>query len=123
MDDFNATLKRAFAEAPEPADDGFVVNVTHIVARKEKSVLWLLSLQGLGIAAAAAAIVYGLMGAFGAVGMELLAGVGLEVARVHGAMTQASSFNFATMAAGLTQILFVMAGLAGGAVVYRATHQ
>lgn len=123
MNDFNATLKRAFAEAHEPADDGFTVHVTHAVARRERSVLWLQNLQGLGIAAAAAAIVYGLMGAFGAFGMELMAGVGLEVARAHGAITEASSFNFATIAAGMTQLLFVAAGLAGGAVVYRATNQ
>ncbi len=123
MDDFNATLKRAFAEAHEPADNGFTVNVTHIVARREKSVLWLLSLQGIGIAIAAAAVVYGLMGAFGAYGMELMAGLGLEVARAHGAMTQVSSFDFASLAAGLTQILFVAGALAGSAVVYRASQQ
>jgi uncharacterized membrane protein YuzA (DUF378 family) len=122
MTDFNATLKRAFAEAHEPADDGFTVAVTHRVARREKSSLWLLSAQGVGIAAAAAAIVYGLMGAFGAYGAEVLASFGLEVARAHGALTQASAINLGTVAAGLTQIVFVVAGLAGGAVVYRTSQ-
>ncbi len=35
MTDFDALLKRSFAEAHEPADDGFVVNVGHAVAKRE----------------------------------------------------------------------------------------
>ena len=35
MTDFDALLKRSFAEAHEPADDGFAVNVTHVVAMRE----------------------------------------------------------------------------------------
>ncbi|MGE0594835.1 MAG: hypothetical protein AB7P07_00595 [Hyphomonadaceae bacterium] len=123
MNDFNAALTRAFAEAPEPADDGFSVKVERAVAKREQSVLWLLTAQGFGLAAAAAAIVYGLMGVFEIYGMELLAGLGLEVARAHGAMTEVSAINFTSLAAGLTQVLFVAAGLAGGAVVYRASQQ
>ena len=33
MTDFDALLKRSFAEAHEPADDGFAVNVAHAVAQ------------------------------------------------------------------------------------------
>ncbi len=123
MTDFNATLTRAFAEAHEPADDGFVRRVAHRIERREKAALWLLSAQGVGIAAAAAAIVYGLMPLFGVFGPELLADAGLEVARAHGALTQASSINLTTMAAGLTQVLFAVGALAGGALVYRTSQQ
>jgi hypothetical protein len=123
MTDFSAALTRAFAEAHEPEDNGFSARVTHTVARREKSVLWLLTAQGIGMAAAAAAVVYGLMAGLGSFGPELMATLGLEVARAHGALAQASSMNLGSMAAGLTQILFVMGGLAGGAVVYRASQQ
>ena len=35
MTDFDALLKRSFAEAHEPLDDGFSVNVGHAVAQRE----------------------------------------------------------------------------------------
>jgi len=53
----------------------------------------------------------------------LLADAGLEVARAHGALTQASSINLTAMAAGLTQVLFAVGALAGGALVYRTSQQ
>ena len=123
MTDFNATLPRAFAEAHEPADEGFTLRVAGRVERREKAVLWLMTAQGVGIAAAAAAIVYGLMPLLGLFGPELLADAGLEVARAHGALSQASSINLANLAAGLTQVLFAVGALAGGALVYRTSQQ
>ena len=36
MSDFDAMLKRSFAEAHEPVDDGFTVSVTHAVAGSER---------------------------------------------------------------------------------------
>lgn len=124
MNDFNATLTRAFAEDHhEPADNGFAVRVSGAVARHEKALLGLFIAQGVGISAAFAAVLWGLMAGFGSYGPEILASLGLEIARAHGALTQASSFNFATIAAGLTQFLLVAGALAGAGAVYRNSQQ
>lgn len=123
MTDFNATLTRAFAEAAEPADDGFSVHVADTVARREKSGLWRLTVQGVGFAIAAAAIAWGLMSVLGVFGPEFMASFGLEIARVHGAMTQASSFDLASLAANMAQVFVIIGALTGGAVAYRSFQQ
>lgn len=131
MSDFDALLKRSFAEAPEPADDGFVVNVTQAVAHREAGLKVRGYVQYGAITIGLAAVSWGLysvLGAFAPVGDEIMASVGLEVARAHAAVSTAPDPGAAaqgfiqSMGAGLTQILLVTAALAGGAVAYRATQ-
>jgi hypothetical protein len=131
MTDFDALLKRSFAEAHEPADDGFSVNVGHVVARREADLKLRSYIQYGAITLGAAAVSYGLYVVAGAYGQELMATAGLEVARVHGALSSAPSAAEAggaaqgflqSLGAGLTQILLVTGALAGGAVAYRATQ-
>ncbi len=128
MTDFDALLKRSFAEAHEPADDGFVVNVTHTVAKREAGLKVRGYIQYGAITIGAAAVSWGLYAFAGAFGQEVAASAGLEVARMHAAVSMApdagaAAQNFVqSMGAGLTQILFVTAALAGGAVAYRATQ-
>ena len=129
MTDFDALLKRSFAEAPEPVDDGFTVKVEHAVARRETALRARNLAQTFGFAAAGAALVYGGYAFFGAFGQEILASAGLEVARAHGALSTAPSMGNAaqgvlqSFGAGMTQILLMTtAVLAGGAVIYRTTQ-
>lgn len=127
MTDFDALLTRSFAEAHEPVDDGFSVRVGHNVARRESGAKLRMIAQNAGFAVAAAAVAYGLYSVFGTFGQDLLATAGLEVARAHGALSQAPSVETASrglmqsLGAGtLTSILLAAATLAGGAVAYRA---
>ncbi|MGE0739747.1 MAG: hypothetical protein AB7O98_00270 [Hyphomonadaceae bacterium] len=128
MTDFDALLKREFAEAHEPADDGFSVRVGHVVARRETAAKTRAIAQQVGMAAAGAAICYGLYSFAGTFGQEMMATAGLEVARAHGALSTAPSMSGAaqglmqSVGAGMTQILLITAALAGGAVAYRATQ-
>jgi hypothetical protein len=128
MTEFNAVLKRAFAEALEPVDDGFTVKVGHAVARRETVLKARNAAYTVGMAAAAAAIAYGAYGLAATYGQELLASAGLELARAHGALSGAPSVGGAaqgvlqSLGAGLTQVLLIVAALAGGAVAYRATQ-
>jgi hypothetical protein len=130
MNEFDAVLTRAFAEAhDEPADDGFAVNVGHAVARREAANKVRNAAYTAGMAAAGAAILYGAYGIVSAFGQEVLASAGLEVARAHGALSSAPSVGGAaqgfvqSLGAGFTQILLVTAAHAGGADAYRATQE
>ena len=132
MTDFDALLKRSFAEAHEPADDGFVVNVTAAVAHREASMKARTYVQYGAMTIGLAAVSWGLysaLGALGPIGQEMMASLGLEVARAHAAVStapdvSASAQNFAqSMGVGLTQILMVAAALAGGAVALRSTRE
>jgi hypothetical protein len=130
MTDFDALLKRSFAEAPEPVDDGFVVKIEHAVVRREAALKARNLAQTVGLAAAGAALVYAGYAVYGAFGQEVLATAGLEVARAHGALSSAPSFGdaaqgvFQSIGTGMTQImLMTAAALAGGAVVYRTTQE
>jgi hypothetical protein len=120
MDAFETTLKRAFAEAPEPVGDDFVFAVAGAVARHEKALQTRGVLEGIGMAAGATAVLYGI--AQFAIGMapDLMASAGLELARAHGTLADLGSFN---LSAGLTQVLLALGALGGGAVVYRANQQ
>lgn len=131
MTDFDALLKRSFAEAHEPADDGFVVNVTTAVAHREASMKTRTYAQYCAMTVGLAAASWGLysaMGALGPIGQEVMASFGLEVARAHAAVSTApdvgaSAQSFVqSMGVGLTQILMVAAALAGGAVALRSTR-
>ena len=133
MQDFDALLKRSFAEAEEPADNGFAVRVEQVVARRESALQIRNVAQSVGLAAAGAAICYGLWGALAPTAPEVMATAGLELARAHGALSQAPTLEaqasaigtgfMQTMGAAMTQILLVAATLAGGAVAYRTVQQ
>lgn len=128
MNDFDALLKRSFAEAPEPADDGFSVQVGRGVSRRAQAAKVRNLTYTVGMATAAVAVCYGGYGLAAQYGPEMLAAAGLEVARAHGAISEAPSFGSAaqgiaqSFGAGLTQILLVLGALTGGAVVYRQTQ-
>ena len=128
MTDFNALLKRSFAEAHEPADNGFSVNVGHAVARREATAKAHGAFQIAGVTVACGALAYGAYAVLAALGPEVAASAGLEIARAHGAISNAPSLGGAaqsmlqTMSAGMTQILLVTMALAGGAVAYRVSQ-
>lgn len=128
MTDFNALLTRSFAEAAEPADDGFSARVSHTVARRETALKTRNAAYAVGMAAACAAVAYGLYSLGSGYGQEVMASAGLEVARAHGALSNAPSIGGAaeglvqSLSAGMTQVLLIMAALAGGAVAYRAVQ-
>jgi hypothetical protein len=128
MTDFDALLKRSFAEAHEPSDEGFVVNVTHAVAKREAELKVRSYIQYGAITIGAAAVSWGLYAFAGAFGQDVAASAGLEVARLHAAVSTAPDAGAAaqgfirSMGAGLTQILLITGVLAGGAVAYRAAQ-
>jgi hypothetical protein len=136
MNEFDAVLKRSFAEAHEPADDGFAVNVGHAVSRHEKALQIRNAVQNVGMAIGGAAALWGVYSFVGVFGQEFLASFGLEVARVHGALSGAPNVAdaagdaagnaggmLASLGAGLTQVLLAVGAMAGGAVAYRAVQQ
>jgi hypothetical protein len=128
MTDFDALLKRSFAEAHEPADDGFSLNVGRAVAKREASLKTRSYIQYGAIGIGAAAVTWGLYSLAGVFGQDLLGAVGLEAARAQSALTTAQDVSaeaqgfLQSMGAGLTQILLATAALAGGAVAYRASQ-
>lgn len=111
MDAFDTALKRAFAEAPEPVDAGFTLRVAQAVAKKENAAGFFGLAHRVGLAAAAVTILFGLIQVAAVFGPQLLASVGLGLAQAHGALTQAS------LTMGLTQLMIIGLGMAGGAVV------
>ncbi|HWA00536.1 MAG TPA: hypothetical protein VG841_09515 [Caulobacterales bacterium] len=113
MDAFETALTRAFAEAPEPEDAGFTVRVSRGVALREQTAKLRRLTQTVGIAAAGAAVVYGGVQMLAGVGPELMASLGLELARAHGAVAQTS------MAVLLTEALLVVGAIGGGAAALR----
>ncbi|MGH6950346.1 MAG: hypothetical protein ACREH4_05715 [Vitreimonas sp.] len=128
MTDFDALLKRSFAEAHEPVDDGFSINVGHAVARREAAAKARGAFQVAGVALACGALAYGAYSVLAVLGPEVAASAGIEIARAHGAISNAPSIGGAaqslwqSMSAGMTQILLVTAALAGGAVAYRVSQ-
>ncbi|GAM99720.1 hypothetical protein U91I_03375 [alpha proteobacterium U9-1i] len=123
MSEFDALLKRSFAEAHEPADDGFTVAVTHRVAKREKAAQARFGMQMAGLGVGLAAVSYGLYALASVLGPEVAATAGLELARVHGAMSGGPSVSFTdvvqSLGAGLSQVLLVTAAVAAGAVAFR----
>lgn len=130
MSEFDALLKRSFAEAPEPVDDGFTVRISHAVDRHEKAALVRQVVWGVTMAVAGTAVAGGLYQIFQLFGPELAATAGLEVARAHGAISNAPDVQSAaqgivgSLGAGMTQIL-LMTGMiaAGGAVALRSVRE
>jgi hypothetical protein len=128
MTDFDAFLKRSFAEAHEPVDDAFTARVAHGVARHEAALKSRAVFQVTAVTLACGALAYGAYALLAAFGQDVMATAGLEVARAHGAISNAPSVGGAaqgllqSMGAGATQILLITAALAGGAVAYRVSQ-
>jgi hypothetical protein len=132
MTDFDALLTRSFAEAHEPVDDGFSVNVARGVARSENASKVRNAVYSGAMAIAGAAVAYGIYAFTSAFGQEFMASAGLEIARAHGALSNAPTVSASTsqgftqsiqaLGAILPQIMLVTAAVAGGAVAYRSTQ-
>jgi hypothetical protein len=124
MSDFNALLKRSFAEAHEPADDGFSVNIAHAVAGVERAAKIRAFAQTGATLIAGAAILYGFSGVAQQLAPQLMAETGLQVARAQGVLSSApGAFDFVrSLGASLPQILLMLGALAGGLVAYRSAQ-
>lgn len=134
MSEFNAILKRAFAEAHETVDDGFSVRVGRAVARRESAISARTVMYAVGLGVAGVAVLAGLFPMIWGLGGDLLSSGGLEVARAQGAfnaeapgltnaVTEQAQSWLQTISAGLmSQMLLITAALAGGAVAYRASQ-
>ena len=125
MSDFDALLKRSFAEAHEPADDGFTLVVGQAVARSERATKIRMAAQTGAMAIAGAAILYGVYGVLQQFGPQLLDQAGLQVARAHGALSAApTAVGFLrSFGAALPQVVLMLGALAGGAVAYRQIQE
>jgi len=132
VSDFDALLKRSFAEAHEPQDDGFSVNVAHAVARKEKSLQLRMVLQNIGVAAGGAVALYAAYAVLGPIAVDLLAPASAGIANLGqsfdptpavGDVAGSAAGWLQSVGAGLTQVLLAAGALAGGAVAYRAAQQ
>ena len=124
MSDFDALLKRSFAEAhDEPADDGFSVQVGHAVARTERALRARNAFQTGAWAIAGGAVLFGAYGIAMNIAPDVLTSLGFGMSRAHEALTGPGANMMQTIGAGMTQILLVAGTLAGGLVAYRATQQ
>ncbi len=127
MNDFNALLKRSFAEADEPADDGFTVAVTQSVAHREVAATWRSRAYAVCMGVAGLAVFYGVYALASALGPQVMAAAGLELAQAHGALASGPSEVgqglLSSLSAGMTQVLLISASLAGGAVAFRFVRQ
>jgi hypothetical protein len=123
MTDFDALLKRSFAEAHEPADDGFSVQVSHVVARKERVARVRNAFQTGAWAVAGGAVLFGVYGLVMNMAPEVLASLGFGMSRAHQVITGPGANAMQTVSAGMTQILLVTGALAGGLVAYRSTQE
>jgi len=127
MNDFNALLKRSFAEADEPVDDGFSVKIAHAVAQREAGAQMRSRLYVAAMGVAGLAVFYAAYALASALAPQVLASAGLEIAQAYGALASGPSVAgqgvMHSLAAGLTPLLFITAAMAGGAVAYRAAQQ
>ncbi len=127
MDAFESQLKAAFAETPDPVDDGFAVAVGRQVARHERRAVWSGIAFNVTIVVAGLAVAYGVYQLVSAFGAQFLASFGLEIARAHGALSQGDSvqtlLNQGALGMGLTQILLILAAAAGGVVALRNARE
>ncbi len=134
MTEFNALLKRSFAEAPEPADDGFSLRIGRAVARRESAIGARALIYAVGLGVAGVAVFMGVFPLLWGFGQDFLSSGGLEVARAQGAFNseapaltssvseQAQSWMQSISAGLMSQMLLIAASLAGGAVAYRASQ-
>lgn len=127
MTEFDALLKRSFAEAPEPVDEGFATRVTSVIARREASLKNAATMRGAVWAVASGAIVYGAYALASAMGADQLITIAADqVGAARGAIgASAGEFSLdagQVLGAGMTQILLAVAALTGGAVAYRSAQ-
>jgi hypothetical protein len=127
MSDFEALLKRSFAETEEPVDDGFSAQVRARVSRRVNDGRLRAYAQGLGLATAGAVILYVGAGMLWGPGQEILSVAALEVLRAEDAISDAPAVSaigqgMQSLGLGLTQILLAAAALVGGAVAYRSNQ-
>ena len=123
MTDFDALLKRSFAQAHEPADDGFSVQVAHGVARSERALRVRNAFQTGAWTIAGGAVLFGVYGIAMNIAPEVLTGLGFGMSRAHEALSGPGVSMMQSVGAGMTQILLAAGALAGGLVAYRATQQ
>jgi hypothetical protein len=123
MSDFDALLKRSFAEAHEPADDGFSVQVGHAVARGERAARVRNALQNGAWAIAGGAVLFCAYGMLMNFAPGVLTSLGFGMSRAHEALTGPGANMVQSLTAGMTQILLVTGALAGGLVLYRSTQE
>jgi hypothetical protein len=123
MTEFDALLKRSFAEAHEPADDGFSVNVGHAVARHERAARVRNAAQTGALAVAAGAVALGLYSIAMNLAPDVLTSLGFGMLRAQSMLSGPGADMVRNVGAGLTQILLVTGAIAGGLVAYRATQE
>ena len=123
MSDFDAFLTRSFAEAHEPADDGFSVHVARAVSRNERLARIRNTVQSSAWVVAGGAVAFGLYGLAMSVAPDVLASLGFGMSRAHEVITGPGANMAQTIGAGMTQILLVTGAIAGGLVAYRATQE
>ncbi len=127
MTEFNALLKRSFAEIEEPADDGFTVKISHAVARREASAVLRGRVYAGAMLLAGLAVFYGAYALVQALGPQIMAMFGLEIAQAYGALASGPSETgqgiLQSLGAGMTQLLLITGVLAGGAATFRAVRQ
>ncbi len=132
MTELDTILKRAFAEADEPVDNGFSVRVGAAVARRERAGEIRAAVHTIGLGIAGVVVLYALFPLLWSFAQDFLVSFGLGVADAQGALnaeaplvtnvtSQAQNW-VQSMSAGLTQVLLISATLAGGAVAYRAAR-
>ncbi len=123
MTDFDALLKRSFAEAhDEPADGGFSDRVAARVARTERVARFRNGLQTGAWAIAGATVLFGVYGMVMSMAPDVVAQLGFGMSRAHQVITGPGASAMQTVSAGMTQILLVTGAIAGGLVAYRATQ-
>ena len=123
MEDFDALLKRGFAEAHEPADDGFSVNVSSAVARHERAAKLRAAVQTSGLGLAAAVTLFGVYGLLQSFGPDMLASAGLGFVHAKAVLGAPVENAVQGLGASLTEVLFATAAVAGGLVAYRSAQE
>ncbi|MCR6643229.1 MAG: hypothetical protein NVV62_01030 [Terricaulis sp.] len=127
MTELNALLKRSFAEIEEPADDGFTVKIGHAVARREASAVLRNRVYAGAMLLAGLAVFYGVYALVQALGPQIMAMFGLEIAQAYGAIASGPSATgqgiLQSLGAGMTQLLLITGALAGGLATFRAVRQ
>jgi len=123
MTDFDALLKRSFAEAHEPADDGFSAQVGYAVARGERGARIRNAFQTGAWVIAGGAVLFGLYGMSMNFAPGVLTSLGFGMSRAHEVLSGPGANMMQVVSAGLVQIMLVTGAIAGGLVAYRATQE
>lgn len=131
MNDFDSLLKRSFATAEEPADEGFSVTVSRAVSHRERRRKAAAGAHTLASAVAVVLVVYcGFSVAMGLGLDNLLSAAADQVGEARGALAQAEAPSSGALVqsmtqavgASLSQVLLLVAVLAGGLFAYRSAQ-